>query len=136
MISARMVGRVGFALAILFPTIAYGQTYKARKVEALDGTVACNWARDRLITLISGPCEGFVAPQKVEVGGTFQANGKTKTINVIFANKIEKDMPTLKLRAGEWTCTAAESTSDIPVVSGKNQHTGTWLYISKCRPVE
>lgn len=77
-----------------------------------------------------------MAPQSVEVDETFQANGKTKKIKVVFANKVEKDIPSLNLRAGEWTCTEAETAGDIPLLSGKSQHTGTWLYISKCKPVE
>ena len=123
-------------IVILPPLVAYGQTYKAKRAEALDGVVKCLWARDRLITVISGPCDNFTAPRQVRVGETFQANGKTKTINLILANRIEKDIPTLKLKAGDWTCTAAESVGDIPGESGKREHTGTWLYIAKCRPME
>ena len=67
----------------------------------------------------------------------FAANhGKTKTITVILANPVSKDIPTLGLKAGDVTCTAAESVANIPGVSGKREHTGTWLYIAKCRPIE
>jgi len=117
-----------------FPTLA--QTYMATFVEAVDGQVKCNWARDRLITLISGPCDDFTPPSKVRIGETFMANGKTKTINVIVADRVEEDFPQMQLKAGDWICTAAESPKDIPSLSGKSDHTGIWLYIPKCRPVE
>lgn len=124
------------AALLLVPTATHAETFKAKHVEPINGTVACNWARDRLITVISGPCEGFKPPAQVRLGETFEANGKTKTIKVIFADRIEKDMPSLKLRAGDWTCVAGEGVSDIPGMSGKKDHTGTWLYIASCRPVE
>jgi hypothetical protein len=122
-------------MAAVLPIGVQAQTTKVKQVEALDGVVNCLWARDRLITVISGPCANYTPPRQVRVGETFQANGKTKTINVIQAHRIEKDMPTLKLKAGDWTCAAAESERDIPSGSG-NEHTGTWLYIAKCRPME
>ena len=103
-------------------------------VEAIHGQVKCNWVRDRLITVISGPCDNFVAPPRVRIGETFMANGKAKTINVIIAMRVEKDFPQLQLKAGDWTCTAAESAKDIPDGSGARPELG--LYISKCRPVE
>ena len=109
---------------------------KAKYVEAIDGSVQCIWARDRLITKITGPCDAFTPPRQVRIGETFQANGKTKTINVILADRAEKDFPTLGLKAGDFTCTAAESAANIPSVSGKREHTGTWLYIAKCKPIE
>lgn len=131
--------RIGMfaAAALLFAgAMAHAKEYKAKLVEPINGVIACNWARDRLITVISSSCEGFKPPARVALGETFQANGKTKTIKVIFANQMEKDLPELKLRAGDWTCVAAESVSDIPVMSGKKEHTGTWLWIASCRPVE
>lgn len=129
---------VGAALviAVSLPWVAHGEMFKAKRVQALDGNVKCNWARDRLITVISGPCDKYSPPQQVRLGETFEANGKVKMINVILADRITKDMPELGLRAGDWTCTAAESPADIPSVSGKREHTGTWLYIAKCRPIE
>jgi hypothetical protein len=42
--------------------------------------------------VISGPCDNYTPPRQVRVGETFQANGKTKTINLIHAHRIEKDM--------------------------------------------
>ncbi len=124
------------AISLSLLTAAYGETFKANRVEALDGVIKCNWARDRLITVISGPCGDYTPPNQVRVGETFQANGKTKTINVIFADRAEKDMPSVGLRAGEWICTAAESSKDIPDISERGSHIGTWLYIAKCKPVE
>jgi hypothetical protein len=123
-------------VSLLLAMAAYGETFKANRVEALDGIIKCNWARDRLVTVISGPCEDYTPPSHVRVGATFQANGKSKTINVIFADQVEKDMPSVGLRAGEWICTAAESSKDIPHTSEKSDHTGTWLYIPKCKPLE
>jgi hypothetical protein len=105
-------------------------------VESLDGTIGCHWARDRLITVISGPCDSFSPPQHIRLGETFQANGKKKVINVIQASRIPKDFPDLGLKAGDVTCTAAESADNIPSGSRRSEHTGTWLYIPKCRIVE
>lgn len=116
-------------------TAAVAQTFTANQVQSLDQDIKCIWARDRIITLISGPCDSYVPPKQVRIGETFSANGKVKRINVIFANRVEKDFPQLKLKVGDWTCTAAESASEIPTHSGKKDHTGTWLYIPKCQPV-
>jgi hypothetical protein len=123
-------------LVTLAPAPAPAEMYKAVRVEPLDGAVRCIWARDRLITLISGPCSDFTPPRQIRLGETFQANGKTKTINVILADPVSKNIPALGLKAGDVTCTAAESPADIPGLSGKREHTGTWLYVAKCRPVE
>jgi hypothetical protein len=124
------------AFSLLLVASAQAELFKAARVEALDGKVRCIWARDRLITVISGPCDDYTPPRQVRIGETFQANGKTKTITVILADRVSKDLPTLGLKAGDFTCTAAESAANIPSVSGKREHTGTWLYIAKCRPVE
>ena len=124
------------ATLLLASSAVHAETFKAKRVEPINGVVECKWARDRLITVISGPCEGFKPPTQVRLGEPFEANGKTKTIKVIFADRIEKDMPSLKLRAGDWTCVAAEGVSDIPTMSGKKDHTGTWLYIASCKPLE
>jgi hypothetical protein len=56
--------------------------------------------------------------------------------NVIFADRAEEDMPSVGLRAGEWICTAAESSKDIRDISERGSHIGTWLYIAKCKPIE
>lgn len=127
---------LALGLSLLLPAAVQAESFKATRVEALDGNVRCLWARDRLITVISGPCGEYTAPRQVRVGETFQANGKTKTINVILADRVSKDLPTLGLKAGDVTCTAAESAANIPGVSGKREHTGTWLYIAKCKPIE
>jgi hypothetical protein len=124
------------AAVLCMPIPATAETYKAKYVMALDGVVDCKWARDRFITVISGPCEDYKAPSEVRLGATFQANGKTKTIKVIAATQIEKDYPELKFKKGDWYCAAAESAADIPSLSRKSEHTGTWLYIGKCKPLE
>jgi hypothetical protein len=124
------------AVSLLLPIVASGEKFKANRVEAIDGVIKCNWARDRLITVISGPCDDFTPPRQVRIGETFQANGKTKTINVIIADQAEKGMPSIGLRAGDWVCTAAESSTDIPGFSNVRDHTGTWLFIAKCNPIE
>ena len=124
------------SLSLLLPAVAQAESFKATRVEVIDGSVRCIWARDRLITVISGPCGDYTPPRQVRVGETFRANGYTKTINLILADRISKDLPTLGLKAGDVTCTAAESAANIPGVSGKREHTGTWLYIAKCNPIE
>lgn len=132
----KLILSVFIVAMVLSPLSARGEMFKAKRVDALDGKVKCLWARDRLITTISGPCENYTPPQHIRIGETFQANGKAKTIKVIIADRVEKDLPSLALKAGDWTCTAADSESNLPGLSGKREHTGTWLYIAKCRPVE
>lgn len=123
-------------LVSLLSTSAHGETIRSSWVEALDGKVKCIWARDRIVTVRSGPCKNFVPPRQVRMGETFQANGKIKTIGIVTASRMDKDIPQLGLKSGDWTCTAAESPSDIPEFSGKRDHTGTWLYVAKCKPLE
>lgn len=132
----RIVASLVATILLVLPGTASAETYKAKRVEALDGKVDCKWARDRLITVISGPCEDYKAPAEVHLGSTFQANGKTKTIKVIAATQMEKDIPEMKYKAGDWYCAAAESIDDIPGFSNKREHTGTWLYVAKCKPLE
>jgi hypothetical protein len=110
--------------------------FQAKKVVAIDGIVKCLWARDRWITVISGPCDDYRAPRQVRVGETFLANGAKKTINVVVATRHDDDFPAIGVKAGDWTCTATESLADLPGHSEKKDHTGTWLYLAKCRPQE
>lgn len=86
---------------------------KATRVEALDGKVRCNWAHDRLITAITGPCDDYTPPREVRVGETFRANGQANPISVILGDRITKDLPTLGLKAGDFAYTAAESAARI-----------------------
>lgn len=135
LVSALGVGWV-IAVAAALPSSLQAQSYRATRVAAIDGIVNCHWARDRLITVISGPCEDFVPPKEVRIGATFRANGKTKTINVILADRATKDMPSVGMKAGDWMCSAAESLADIPTAASTGDHTGTWLNIPKCKPLE
>jgi hypothetical protein len=123
-------------LLALMVSPGYGQIYRATSVEAIDGQVRCVWVRDRLITVISGPCDDFIPPRQIRVGDTFKANGRTKTINIIVAMQTEKGLSSYPASVRDWTCTAAESASDIPDTSERGPHIGTWLYIPKCKPVE
>jgi hypothetical protein len=75
----------------------------------------------------------YTPPRQVRVGETFMANGDTKTIKVIVANKADEDMPDLGIRAGQWICSAAQTLKDMPLAA-ESGHTGTWLYIAHCLP--
>jgi hypothetical protein len=115
------------------PVPAFAQMIRVNSAAALDGVVVCFRARDFLITTTTGPCADYIPPHQVRVGATFQANGDTKTIRVIVANRATEDMPGLGIKAGQWVCSAAESLKDLPLAD-ESGHTGTWLYIANCQP--
>lgn len=126
-----------FLLTIFFlssPIAVSAQMTRVHSAAALDGVVACFRARNLIITTTTGPCADYTPPHQVRVGETFLANGDTKTINVIIANRANQDMPDLGIRAGQWVCSAAESLEDIPLAD-ESDHTGTWLYIAHCQPL-
>lgn len=129
----RVVVFVGLVLAA---SQANAQNYRANTAESVDGDIRCLWARDRIITVVSGPCEKFTPPRQIKVGDAFSANGSNKVIKVLLATRVEKDLPSVNLKAGDWYCTAAETAKDIPSLSGKSDHTGTWIYIPKCKPID
>jgi len=116
---------------LLLPLTAHAEMVNVSAVESLDGAVKCIWARDRVVSIISGPCENFTPPTRIRLGETFIANGKTRTIGIITATHIDKDMSSVGLKAGDTTCVAAESSKEIP--DGQGDHVGTWLYIKQCR---
>lgn len=115
------------------PIAGFAQMIRVNSATALDGVVVCFRARDFIITTTTGPCADYTPPRRVRIGETFQANGDTKTIRVIVANRVQQDMPELGVRAGQWICTAAESLKDMPLAD-ESAHNGTWLYIVNCLP--
>jgi hypothetical protein len=117
------------------PLAASAQMTRVHRAAALDGVVVCFRARDLLITTTTGPCADYTPPRQVQVGATFLANGYTKTINVIVAQRVTQDMPELGVRAGQWICSAAETLKDLPLTD-ESGHTGTWLYIAHCQPID
>ena len=68
--SRGMKGACAVAIALLASAASdvSAETYRPKHVVAVDGLVECNWARDRLITTILGPCEGFSPPSAVQIG--------------------------------------------------------------------
>ena len=116
------------------PIAASAEMTRLNSAAALDGVVACFRARDFIITATTGPCADYTPPRQVRVGETFLANGNTKTIRVIVANRADEDIPELGIVAGQWICSAAESLKDMPLADESN-HAGTWLYIAHCRPI-
>jgi hypothetical protein len=107
---------------------------RVRGAVAVDGVVACFRARDLLITTTTGPCADYTPPRQVRVGETFRENGGTKIIRVIVASRASEDMPDIGIKAGQWSCSAAESIEDMPLTD-ESGHTGTWLYIAQCQPI-
>jgi len=126
-----------FLLATFFlsiPIVALAQMIRVNSAAALDGVVVCFRARNFIITTTTGPCDDYTPPRQVRVGATFLANGNTKVIHVIVANRASQDMPDLGIRAGQWSCSAAESLDDMPLAD-EGSHSGTWLYIAHCQPI-
>jgi hypothetical protein len=123
-----------FLMALLsLPIVALAQITRVRSAVALDGVVVCFRARDPIITATTGPCSKYTPPRQVRVAETFVANGDTKTIKVIVADRAEQDMPELGIKLGQWSRSAAESVEDIPLAD-ENGRTGTWLCNAHCQP--
>jgi hypothetical protein len=121
-------------LSLSIPIAVSAQMTRVNSAVAVDGVVACFRARNFFITATTGPCYDYTPPRQVRVGETFLANGSTKTIRVIVASRAAQDMPDLGIRAGQWSCSAAESLEDMPLTD-ESGHTGTWLYIAQCQPI-
>lgn len=115
---------------------ATAEMVRANEVASLDEDIRCLWARNRIIFTKSGPCDDFKKPSQIKVGESFEANGKKKVIGIVIAERFDRDIKQMGLRRGEWYCLAAESAADIPSLSGKKDHTGTWIYIAKCQPIK
>ena len=116
------------------PWTAFAQMVRVSGATSLDGVVKCFRAGDFIVAKTTGPCVDYTPPREIRIGATFQANGDTKTIRVIVANRATEDVPDLGVRAGQWICSAAESLDQMPLVN-ESGHTGTWLYIANCLPV-
>lgn len=127
--------KVLFACGVFTVTLStYAQTLNVRAASSADGKIDCNWARDRILTTISGPCESFIPPKQVALGESFSANGKNLRINVINATKYTAE--TAKLIGANpalWYCVAADNEGDLPKSDSKGLK-GTWLYIKNCQP--
>ena len=124
-------------LVLLAPFSASAAEYTANSVEAADGVIRGITASNGWITSSTGPCVGFVPPARIAIGEAFEIGGKKLKIGFVGVTVIEKDMhypPVRAFKAGDITCTAAASRSQVP--SGRDGHTGSWLYIDRCRPVD
>jgi hypothetical protein len=113
----------------------FGQTSYVKSAIAVDKKIRCLWARDRVVTNITGPCDNFIfLKNTIAIGDSFVANEKTYAINVIKATKHTKQSAKL-LGADEnlFSCIAAESEQQFPDGNSRN-HSGIWLYIKNCQP--
>jgi hypothetical protein len=111
------------------------QTYDVRAVLSADGKVDCNWARDRIVTTISGPCEKFLPPKQIVLGESFSANGKSLQINIIRATKYTAESAKVTgANPALWYCVAADHERDLPRADSRGLK-GTWLYIKNCQPI-
>jgi hypothetical protein len=119
-----------WSLVVLSTTLA--AEYGANEVEAIDGKVQCFSRSDWFVTVVSGPCNGFIAPKKIAIGETFAADGKDREIKVIVATEAERDMKGygLDIRKGEWTCIAGETKRDLDLEKNNNAR---WLYVPNCK---
>ena len=122
----------GILTASLFTN---AQTLNTRVASSVDGKIDCNWARDRIVTTISGPCENFLPPKQISLGESFSANGKNLRINVIRATKYTADSAKLTgANPALWYCVAADSEQELPQADSRGLK-GTWLYIKNCQPI-
>lgn len=122
----------GILTASLFTN---AQTLDIRAASSVDGKIDCNWARDRIVTTISGPCENFLPPKQISLGESFSANGKNLRINVIRATKYTADSAKLTgANVALWYCVAADSEKELPQADSRGLK-GTWLYIKNCQPI-
>jgi hypothetical protein len=122
----------GILTASLFTN---AQTLNIRAASSVDGKIDCNWARDRMLTTISGPCENFLPPKQISLGESFSANGKNLRINVMRATKYTADSAKLTgANPALWYCVAADSEKELPQADSRGLK-GTWLYIKNCQPI-
>jgi hypothetical protein len=124
------------ALALVLSSPCFAGDRSVQEVSALDGNVQCRAYHDwgAGIGIVSSPCDSFVAPSKIEIGGTFKANGKERIIGVVRANQAERDIKwdNLDVKKGEWTCVAGETPFDL---DQEHNHSALWLYVRKCQIV-
>ena len=128
--------RFGYLVVLgvaLFQAPAHAQSFEARSVEAIDGTVQCQWTRRQPFGVITGTCARFTPPAAVRLGEFFVANGKSRQIKVIVANLVTTDS---SAPDPQWNCAAGASLSELPRPLGLGLLGSTWLHIGKCRPLE
>jgi len=126
-----------YALAgLLFaiPLYSFAADHPVHEVRALDGKILCFAHHNLIVTESSGPCDGYTPPSNVEVGQSFIANGKKRTIGVIQATQMDKDFRSdaINIKKGEWYCVAAETEADLDV---EHSSSALWLFVPKCEPV-
>lgn len=122
-------------MAAVFPRGSFAAEIQPNEVRAADEKMLCFRRKDYLITVSSGPCDGFIQPSRIAIGERFAAEGKDRTIGVIRATQAEKDIKAsgIDIKKGEWTCIAAETKEDLDLEH--NNH-ALWLYVRKCQPVD
>ena len=124
------------AIAALFFVIsgaAFAADNPVREVRAVDGEILCFVHHNFAVTETSGPCDGYTAPSKVEVGLSFVANGKKRTIGVIQATQMDEDFRggVIDLKKGDWYCVAGETEADLDF---SHNASALWLFVPKCEP--
>jgi hypothetical protein len=133
--------KLGTALAAIIlasglPASVAAKDFRASEAEAIDNVIKCNSYRNGWIAKTTGPCADFQRPAKVALGQSFFVGGQAHVIRVIVASQAEKDYSddVFSIRAGQWYCTAAESTDDLDMDGSKNQR--DWLFIPRCYPTQ
>jgi hypothetical protein len=61
---------------LLTPLAVSAAEYTANSVQSMDGNVKCFTASSGWFIQSTGPCKGFVPPQRVAIGETFEADGR------------------------------------------------------------
>jgi hypothetical protein len=112
---------------------AFAEDNPVREVRAVDGKILCFAHHNFVVTESSGSCDGYTPPSKVEVGQSFVANGKKRTIGVIQATQMDKDFrgDVINLKKGDWYCVAGETEADLDL---EHNASALWLFVPKCEP--
>jgi hypothetical protein len=112
---------------------AFAADNPVSEVRAVDGKILCFAHHSFIVSETSGPCDGYTPPSNVEVGQSFVADGKGRTIGVIQATQMDEDFRggAIDLKKGDWYCVAGETDADLDFEHNAN---ALWLFVPKCEP--
>jgi hypothetical protein len=121
------------ALLVVISGAAFAGDNPVHELRAVDGKILCFAHHNFVVTESSGPCDCYTPPSTVELGQSFVANGKKRTIGVIQATQMDKDFRggAIDLKTGDWYCVAGETEADLDF---EHNASALWLFVPKCEP--